>query len=86
VVYATKEPAVFRKYLTGGRTQITEWPDNPEFAAMVNTVISVATNQKTMLLGLSIQDYNLQTIFSKAKQVHDDRLLCLDLDSDSPRR
>jgi hypothetical protein len=70
VVYATKEPAVFRKYLTGSRTQITRWPDNPEFAAMVTTVISVATNQKTMVLGLSIQDYNLQTVFSKAKQVH----------------
>lgn len=70
VVYATKEPAVFRKYLTGSRTQITEWPDNPEFASMVNTVISVATNQKTMVMGLSIQDYNLQTVFSKAKQVH----------------
>jgi hypothetical protein len=70
VVYAAKEPAAFRKYLTGSRTQITEWPDNPEFAAMVNTVINVATNQKTMVLGLSIQDYNLQTIFSKAKQVH----------------
>jgi hypothetical protein len=70
VVYATKEPAAFRKYLTGSRTQITEWPDNPEFAPMVNAIINVATNQKTMVLGLSIQDYNLQTIFSKAKQVH----------------
>jgi hypothetical protein len=70
VVYATKEPAVFRKYLTGSRTQITQWPDKREFAAMVNTMIGVATNQKTMVLGLSIQDYNLQTVFSKAKQVH----------------
>ena len=70
VVYAAKEPAMFRKYLTGSRTQITQWPDNPEFAAMVNTMIGVATNQKTMVLGLSTQDYNLQTIFSKAKQVN----------------
>jgi len=70
VVYATKEPAMFRKYLTGSRTQITEWPDRPEFAAMVNSIISVATDQKTLVLGLSIQDYNLQTIFSKAKQIH----------------
>jgi hypothetical protein len=70
VVYATKEPVTFRKYLTGSRTQITEWPDKPEFAPMVNAMIDVATNQKTMVLGLSIQDFNLQTIFSKAKQVH----------------
>ena len=47
----------------------TEWLHNPEFTAMVNTIISVATNQKTMVLGLSIQDYNLQTVFSKAKQI-----------------
>jgi hypothetical protein len=70
VVYATREPALFRRYLTGSRTQITEWPDKPEFAAMVKNILSVATDQKTMVLGLSIQDYNLQTIFSKAKQVH----------------
>lgn len=70
VVYATKEPVTFRKYLTGSRTQVTEWPDKPEFAPMVNAMINVATNQKTMVLGLSIQDFNLQSIFSKAKQVH----------------
>jgi len=69
-VYATREPTAFRKYLTGSRTQITEWPDNPEFAPMVNAMINGATNQKTMVLGLSIQDFNLQTIFSKAKQIH----------------
>lgn len=70
VMYAAKEPAVFRKYLTGSRTQITEWPDNAEFRSMVHAVIDVATNQKTMVMGLSIQDFNLQTVFSKAKQVH----------------
>lgn len=70
VVYAAKEPAVFRKYLTGSRTQITEWPDNAEFKSMVHAVIDVATNQKTMVMGLSIQDFNLQTVFSKAKQVN----------------
>jgi hypothetical protein len=70
VVYATKEPTRFRKYLTGSRTQITQWPDKREFASMVNAIIGVAANQKTLVAGLSIQDYNLQTIFSKAKMVH----------------
>ena len=36
---------------------------------MRNAVIDVATNQKSLVLGLSIQDNNLQSIFSKAKQV-----------------
>jgi hypothetical protein len=44
--------------------------DNPEFAAMVNAIVGVATNQKTLIVGLSIQDYNLQTIFSKAKRIN----------------
>ena len=70
IIYATQEPAAFRAYLTGSRTQITEWPDKPMFAAMCNALIDVATNQKTLVVGLSIQDNNLQTIFSRAKQVH----------------
>ena len=70
ILYATQEPTAFRPYLTGSRTQITEWPDNPKFAAMCNALIDVATNQKTFVIGLSIQDNNLQTIFSKAKQVN----------------
>ena len=70
IIFATHDPSAFRKYLTGSRTQITEWPDNPLFAAMRNAVIGVATNQKSFVVGLSIQDNNLQSIFSKAKQVN----------------
>ena len=68
--HATRDPSTFRKYLTGSRTQITEWPDNPMFAAMCNAVIDVATNQKSLVVGLSIQDNNLHSIFSRAKQVN----------------
>ena len=38
IVYADQEPATFRKYLTGSRTQITEWRNNPDFQAMVNAM------------------------------------------------
>lgn len=70
IVYATAEPATFRKYLTGSHTQIIEWPNAPLFAAMRQAVLAVATNQKALVLGLSIQDANLQGIFSQAKQVN----------------
>ena len=70
IIHATQDPLAFRKYLTASRTQITEWPDNPMFAAMCNAVISVATNQKSLVVGLSIQDSNLHSIFSRAKQVN----------------
>ena len=67
IVCATQDPDTFRKYMTGSRTQITEWTDNPNFAAMCNAMVNVATNEKSLVVGLSIQDNNLQSIFSKAK-------------------
>lgn len=70
IVHATDDPDIFRSYLTGSHTQIVEWPDEPRFAAMRNAVITAATNQKALVLGLSIQDMNLQSVFSRAKQVN----------------
>lgn len=70
IVHASDEPSAFRKFLTGSHTQITGWPQNPSFAAMRNTIIDLATTHKTLVLGLSIQDNNLQTIFNKATAIH----------------
>jgi len=70
IVHATHEPAVFRRYLTGSYTQIMNWPETAQFAAMRNAIVNLATTQKTLVLGLSIQDNNLQTIFARANQVH----------------
>lgn len=70
ILHATREPLVFRRFLTGSYTQIMNWPQNPEFAAMCNAVVGLATAQKTLVLGLSIQDNNLQTLFARAKQAH----------------
>jgi hypothetical protein len=70
IIHATREPLVFRRYLTGSHTQIMDWPEAATFAAMRNVIVSIATNQKTLVLGLSIQDNNLQTIFARAKEVN----------------
>lgn len=70
IVHATREPAVFRRFLTGSYTQIMDWPERAEFAAMCNAVVGLATAQKTLVLGLSIQDTNLQTLFARAKAAH----------------
>jgi hypothetical protein len=70
IVHATREPLVFRRFLTGSYTQIMEWPEKAEFAAMCNAVVGLATAQKTLVLGLSIQDNNLQTLFARAKAAH----------------
>lgn len=68
--HATQEPSTFRQFLTGSHTQIMGWPDAQQFAAMHNAVVGLATAQKTLVLGLSIQDSNLQSMFSRATAVH----------------
>ena len=70
IVHAADDQVSFRKYLTGSHTQITEWPDNQNFTSMRNAVTDIATNQKSLVLGLSIQDANLQGVFSAAKRAH----------------
>jgi hypothetical protein len=70
IVYAAREPLVFRRFLTGSYTQIMDWPEKAEFAAMRNQVVGLATAKKTLALGLSIQDNNLQSLFARAKAVH----------------
>jgi len=70
ILHATQEPSVFRRFLTGSYTQIMDWPEAHQFAAMHNAVVGLATAQKTLVLGLSIQDNNLQTLFSRARAVH----------------
>ncbi|WP_169193747.1 hypothetical protein [Devosia sp. MC1541] len=65
IVHATAEPGVFRDYLTGSHTQVLEWADKPLFAAMRAAVNALAANHKSMVMGLSIQDMNLQGVFPK---------------------
>ena len=70
VVHATEDPATFRKYLVGSHTQIVDWPNDAKFAAIRGEVTAVAAHYKTLVLGLSIQDSNLQGVFSSAKQTN----------------
>ena len=70
IVHATHEPLAFRRFLTGSYTQIMDWPEKAEFAAMCNAVVGLATAQKTLVLGLSIQDNNLQTLFTQIGRAH----------------
>ena len=70
IIHATRDPDGYREYLTGNYTQIMEWPDKVEFAAVRSAVVDVATNQKSLVVGLSIQDSNLQSTFSRAKRMN----------------
>lgn len=70
IVHASREPFAFRRFLTGSHSQIMFWPESAQFAAMRNSVVGLATTHKTLVLGLSIQDNNLQSLFARAREAH----------------
>jgi hypothetical protein len=70
IVHATEDPASYRDFLTASEAQIIAWPHNPKFAAMKTEVVSAATNLKALMIGLSLQDANLQAVFSMARYAH----------------
>ena len=70
IVHATQDPGRYRQFLTGSATQINEWANNGLFTAMVGRVTAVATDKKAMMVGLSLQDVNLQQLFGAARKEH----------------
>jgi hypothetical protein len=66
-VLARRDPARYRHALVAQRSQITEWPHDPETAAVQNELVSLATTKPTLMIGLSAQDANIQDIFAAAK-------------------
>ena len=68
--HATEDPANFRKYLTGSTTQISDWPQTPLLAAVRNELVGMATNEKALGMGLSMQDQNLHQTLSRAKKIN----------------
>ncbi|WP_156416516.1 MULTISPECIES: hypothetical protein [unclassified Sphingopyxis] len=70
IIHATDQPNLYRKFLTGSTTQINGWAGKPLFKPMVDRVTAVATDKKAMLVGLSLQDVNLQILFGNAREAH----------------
>jgi hypothetical protein len=70
VIHATDDPAMYRKCLIASKTQILNWPEDQGNAAMRAEVISAATNLKAMMVGLSLQDVNLQSVFVRARHAN----------------
>lgn len=70
IIHAAETPAIYRDFLVASKTQIINWPESPALAAMRGEVISAATNLKALMLGLSLQDGNLQSVFAKAKHAN----------------
>jgi hypothetical protein len=67
-VLAAADPPAYRRFLTATKTQITDWPNKDDLKPLRAEVGQIATSRKAMMVGLSLQDTNLQDIFSKARQ------------------
>ncbi|MDB5620426.1 SIR2 family protein [Tardiphaga sp.] len=70
IIHATQAPNDYRKYLTATEIQIIDWPNKQELAPMKAAITAVATNYKTLMFGLSVQDANLHGVFSAARQTN----------------
>jgi hypothetical protein len=62
---AKEQPAIYREKLVARKTQIDGWVDNNKVLA--DKLIDLARSKRTLMLGLSAQDTNIQNIFIKAK-------------------
>jgi hypothetical protein len=65
-VLATDDPDAYREAIIARRSQITAWPDRPDLAAINTRMKALATRFRTLVIGLSIQDENLQQLISQA--------------------
>jgi hypothetical protein len=67
-LHARDDPATYRAFLIATRPQITNWPHNPKLDALRTVLLGVATNSRTLMIGLSLQDTNLQDLFAAARR------------------
>jgi hypothetical protein len=66
-IHCIKDPTTYRRFLIATRPQITYWPHNTDLTALRTELTAVATNSRTLMIGLSLQDTNLQDLFAKAR-------------------
>ena len=66
-VKARQDEATYRTWLIARLSQINRWANDAINAPIVNRLIDVATTKRTLMLGLSAQDGNIQNIFSAAQ-------------------
>lgn len=66
-VLAAQDESRYRAALVGARSQITSWPEQVESKVMCNALTTLATERRTLMIGLSAQDTDIQHVFLKAK-------------------
>jgi hypothetical protein len=70
IVHATDAPDDYRRFLTGSTSQIMDWTVADLFKPMVERITAIATDRKALMVGLSLQDVNLQQVFTRARNIN----------------
>jgi hypothetical protein len=65
---AIENSAQYRPLLIARWSQIVTWAANNAFTAMREELVSVAANLRTLMVGMSAQDPNIQNLFLLARQ------------------
>jgi len=66
-VLARNDPANYRGKLVARHSQINAWASAPENAVIAELLVFLATTKRTLMIGLSAQDGNIQGVFAKAQ-------------------
>lgn len=66
-VCARRDEAKYRSRLIARFSQINSWRDQADNRAIVNRLVDIAMTKRTLMLGLSVQDANIQSVFALAQ-------------------
>jgi hypothetical protein len=65
-VKAGQDETAYRSKLVARQSQINGWVNQPDNRPILNRLVDIATTKRTLMLGLSAQDGNIQNIFAAA--------------------
>jgi hypothetical protein len=66
-ICAADDPDKYRDALIARASQISDWANANEAAAIREELVSLATTRPTLMIGLSAQDENIKAVFSAAR-------------------
>jgi len=67
-IRAVADEAGYRRFLIARRQQLIAWLSDQEHKAMVASLLKLALNRPTLIVGLSAQDENVQALFAEAQE------------------
>lgn len=65
---AIDDPTNYRKLLVARESQIASWSTNNNYAAMRQNLLQIALSRRTLMIGLSAQDRDIQDLFVHAQR------------------